>query len=266
MYQTGTRGVQPFSYGIPYDGGICRWWYIPWDEVEGWPAVNRLTQLLDGTIIVSTPWFGPILVPDDERGISERPKRTTAGLYYDQKVFGFYPGDSVDSRINIENSHHYEWIIVAKMRAGGMYLVFGSEAVGVELNQDYESKGDETAGGDFAFSFQSLNKAMILTTFDETNVTSPPGYTPAPVNPTQPQGDMEEITYTNEQQVNIEWTPARLQRFGDMPVIQVFYTDPDDGVMMNPTPIIRLNALPPAMTQITVKINAPGPGLITISR
>jgi hypothetical protein len=35
MYQTGYKGIAAFAYGLPFNGGFCKWYYTPRENLLG---------------------------------------------------------------------------------------------------------------------------------------------------------------------------------------------------------------------------------------
>ena len=178
MTQTGYKGITTFHSQLSFTGGFCQWWYTPRESISLWPAIDPVTQYLlaEPTLNAGVTWFGPVKVPDSQLGFQEEPQLTKAGIYYKQKVSGFYPGDGAESRINLENMPYAEFVIVGKMRAGGIYLILGNKDYGLTFLPPYKSgegpKG--TPGTELSFIGESLNKAIILPAFAAVNITPPP--------------------------------------------------------------------------------------------
>jgi hypothetical protein len=108
--------------------------------------------------------------------LKKYPAALRRALYYKQKVrMAFIPGDNGNSRINLENLPYYEFVVVGKLRAGGLWLVLGTDKLGLQLDADFKS-GDgaiNTAGNQFAFSISSVSRAVILPSFLGNNTTPP---------------------------------------------------------------------------------------------
>lgn len=227
MYQTGYVNTAPLSYGIPFMGGICQWWYAPKEHIATWPGIDPLTQFLltEPTLAAEKVWFGPMQVPDDTLGYEEPLQRNAAGFYYKQKVLGFYPGDDAFSRTNLMNKPWHQYVIVAKMRAGGFFLVLGTPEQGMQFDADYASGpgGISTAGAKFAFSLNAIEKGQVLLFFSEAPSLAPPGYE-VPGDPSGGSGgnDVEIIEFTTEESVTIPWVDERIARFGIFPLIEVW--------------------------------------------
>lgn len=264
MFQTGYLGYTTFSKGLPYNGGFCKWWYIAKEAITSFPAINPVTQYLAAEPAVSEPWRGPVRVPQDQLGFAETLKRNSIGLYYQEKVSGYYPGVDPASWINLENMAYHEFVIVGKLRAGGMHLVIGNDQYGLILDAAFESAGNASAGTTFSFSGDLLNKALVLPSFTGTNVILPPGTTGTGTTPIP--DDMREpeiFPFDQETQITIEWDATRKLRFGAFPVVEVWYNE-DGALRLNPNAAITVDAFPPNTTLFTVALNAPGPGIVMI--
>ena len=114
MLQTGYKGFTTLAKGLPYNGGFCKWYYADKAQLLSFPAIDPLTQYLSAEPLISGSWHGPVQVPNDQLGFEETPKRDAAGLYWQHKISGFHPGDNPASRINLENLHFYELVVVVK--------------------------------------------------------------------------------------------------------------------------------------------------------
>ncbi len=208
------------------------------------PAVDPANQWLtdEPTLVDGKTWYGPMAVPDDQLGFEEIFARGLAGPYYKQKVYGFLPGDNSSSRPNMENLPYYEFVVVGKLRAGGLWLVLGSDQLGLQLDADFKS-GDGaigTAGHDFAFAINSVNKAIILPSFLGSNTTPP-----------MPSNQTEIIYFTNQTAVNIAWTGTRISKFGEFPEIEVWFNNDSGGATI-------------AWTEIQVDVPAPNQTAFTV--
>jgi hypothetical protein len=266
MLQTGYKAFTTLAKGLPYNGGFCKWYYADKAQLVTFPAIDPLTQYLNGEPLISGSWYGPVLVPNDQLGYEETPKRDSAGLYWQHKIAGFHPGDSPASRINIENMHYYEFVVIGKLRAGGMYVVIGDNNHGLQFDATYSSDGHKSAGNNFTLTANLLNKAFVLPSFSGTNIILPPGYTPAEPAPL-PDDDMREPEMfpfdAVQTQLTIDWNTARKLRFGSFPLIEVWYTE-GDTMRLSTSPAIAIDASPPNTTRFTVTINTPGPGVVII--
>ncbi len=265
MYQTGYKGYTMLSKGLAYNGGFCKWYYIAKEDITAFPSIDPATQFLTGEPAISGAWCGPVHVPNDTLGFEEPIKRDVRGQYYLPKISGFYPGDSAGSRINMENMPYHQFVVVGKMRAGGMYLVIGNNVHGLTFDADYKSAGNASAGTEFSFSMESLTKALILPSFAGDNLILPPGSTgnSGGSGGSSPDVEPEIFSYSSQQTMNIEWNEARRQRFGAFPTIEVWYTE--NGIAkLNTGAIIQVDAFPPDTTLFTLSLNAPGPGIVVL--
>lgn len=183
--QTGYNGVQGFSTRLPFDAGICEWFYTPRENINGWPDIDPVTQYLvnEPMLIGGATWYGPIKVPDNQLGFEETQKIGKAGIFYNQKVSAFHAGDSATSRVNMENMPYHEYVIVAKLRAGHLYVVIGNNEKGLDFNAAFVTGQKKVAGTEISFSTESIYKAYIITEFLGFNVTPPPDYLAEPYNP-----------------------------------------------------------------------------------
>lgn len=270
MNQTGYVPVLPFSKGLNFVGGFCQWWFTPWQNITVWPGVDPLTQFLDSepTLANGATWFGPIKVPNNKLGFTEEQKLDKAGIYYNQNVSGFYPGDSGTSRINLENLPYNQFAVVGKMRAGGLFLLLGNEEYGLTFNHKLNSDiGAGTAGSNFSFGYESVFKGAILPAFQGLNVTPPlDGSGNGVINGSgDGQNNTQIIVFTNATEVNIPWTTVDKTAFGAYPLIEVWIDDSGTGSQraLANVPII-VDQFPPDTTMFTVQLSGPCSGIVVI--
>lgn len=230
------------------------------------PRVNAENQWLiaEPTLQAGYSWFGPIAVPKNEFGFNEDFDRTKAGPYFKYKVEGLHVGDSPESRVNIGNMVFHKYLVVGKQRAGGMYLLLGTVDSPMSFDPDYSSgKGPtDTAKTKIVFSTDHISKGYILPSFDADQLAPGNGGTGNGGN--ENMANQKEIIAFNANvgQVNIPWTNSRNGRFGQMPLVEVWF---DDGVKpylsSNFGGAIECDQQPPAMSELNVKLglaNLPG--------
>jgi hypothetical protein len=265
MHQTGYKGITTFNSMLSFTGGFCQWYYTPKENIALWPEIDPKTQYLinEPLLIGGASWFGPVKVPDTQLGFVEEEQKTSAGIYYKQKVSGVYPGDSGPSRINLENMPYYEFVVVGKMRAGGLYLIIGNKDYGLDFLQTYKSGEGvkQNAGSEFSFGGDSLTKALLLTSFLGDNVTPPDeiiGGTTGAVT------GQEIIFFTNQSEVLIQWTIARKANLGIFPTIQVWFTD--EGTPHIARVPILVDAAPPNQTLFTIQNSGNATGFVHLSK
>lgn len=256
MYQTGYNGIAAFASGLPFNGGFCKWYFTPRENIAVMPVVDPANQWLTAEPVLKddTTWFGPMDVPDDQLGFEEISARVAAGPYYKQKVYGFFPGDGGSSRPNMENLPYYEFVVVGKMRAGGLWLMLGSDQLGMQLDADYKS-GDGvigTAGHQFAFTLNSVSKAIILPSFLGNNTTVP-----------MCANNTEIIFFTDQESVNVTWTGTRQSKFGIYPEIEVWYNN-DSGGSTIAWPQINVDVPAPNQTAFTIYNGSTQSGFIVL--
>ncbi len=265
MYQSGYKKTGNFPFNYSFVAGICKFWFIEKDKVTGLPPIDPQTQYLNGepALVDGASWYGPVLVPDSQLGFDEQLNVSSAGIYYKQSVSGFYPGDSGTGRINLENMPYYQFLIVGKMRASGLYLLIGDNDNGADFSQEYMSGvgADDTPGTKFSFINNSIKKALILDSFEGADVTPViPGSVVTP--PVIGGNDEEIIFFTDVAEVVIAWNSDRAARFGQMPLIEVWSTDDVQPTLENVP--VYCDAPPPAMTQLTVNLTGPSSGFVVI--
>jgi hypothetical protein len=126
MYQTGYKGISALANGLSFDGGFCKWYYTPRENLNGFPVIDPTKQWLlnEPALLEGKTWYGPIVVPDDELGFEEITNRSKPGIAYKQKIYGVRSrAIAAATTINQENLPWYEFVLVGKQRAGGMWLI-----------------------------------------------------------------------------------------------------------------------------------------------
>lgn len=268
MFQTSYTGLKPLHSNTSYQGGFCQFWYLPVEDCAVFPRINPATQALAGepALKAGKAWFGPIAVPRNTLGFEETPERTRAGIYYKTKVEGLHAGDSETSRVNLENMPYHRYLVVGKMRAGGMYLLVGTTDSPLTFDAAYKSGNGpaDTAQSSLAFTTEHISKAYIL-----------PGFTAdtfAPVDGGAIEGatDMnkkEIIPFENQAVIQIPWTPERAAKFGTFPLVEVYTQEPgEEPQLVAPGGgQILVDFPPPAFTELTVRLGGSPSGFIVIS-
>lgn len=270
MQATGYKGITTLSKGLPYRGGICKWYYTPLENIGLWPAVNPLTQYLTAEPILQNgaTWYGPVHVPNDTLGYSEKLERGRAGISYNTKIEGNYPGDSADSRVNLENMPYHRFAVVAQMRAGGLFLLIGAPEAGLQFATEYLSGEGATdaAGSKFAFTGNHLYKAFVLPAFAGANTTPAPGSSgggSGSSGGTSGANDVEIIPFSNQASITIPWTAGRTARFGSYPMLQVWFTDIAATPQLVQVPIL-VDAAPPLQTNFIIDLTGNANGYVII--
>lgn len=149
-----------------FTGGICRWWFIPVEDIASFPPVDPVTQQLTGEPVlkVNKSWYGPVKVPDAQLGWKQVYQKSGPGGWYKQSVEGFVPGNSPDSYNNLGNLADHKFCIIAKLRTKGMLVVIGTDESGLDLAEDTDSGvgAKDTPGTKIMFTGESIRKALVL--------------------------------------------------------------------------------------------------------
>lgn len=258
-------GVSNLMAGLPYMGGACKIWFIPREEVISMPPINPANQYLlnEITLVQDKVWRGPVPVPDGQLGIIETQENSRAGSSFKFKVSASYPGDVPQSRVNLDNMIYHEYLLVAKMRSGGFYMLIGDTQRGMDFEQDYDSGtgNGKNAGHKIAFTHEQIYKALVLPSFngDESGfITPPPGGTGSVCT-----NDGEIIYITNESSKQITWTLDRQTRFGDFPSVETWLQD-ENGIYYKAAVQPYIDAPPPTMTTMDWAFGGNVTGFITI--
>jgi hypothetical protein len=270
MFQSSFTGIKPLQRNFSYQGGFCRFYYTAVENVPVFPRINAANQQLiaEPALLAGTSWFGPIAVPKNELGFTEAMERTKAGPYFKYKLEGTHIGDSVESRVNIENMIYHKYLVVGKMRAGGFYMLIGTVDSPCSFDPDFDSGTGpaSTAKSKIVFSTEHISKAYILPSFTGDLLAAGDGSDGNGGNGNM-SNQREIIPFNaNVGAINIPWTAPRNGKFGSMPLIEVWF---DDGVKPYLSPnfggAIECDQQPPAMTEINVLVgNNNLPGFIVI--
>lgn len=226
--QTAYLGLQPLQFNLPYNGGLCIFYYADFNDIQQWAAINPNTQEYYSAPVLKSgsTWKGPIKIANNSLQYKEVPRNTPAGLVYDLILDFNQFGSNRTNRNIVENLVYYQLVIVAKVRAGGYYLVIGNSETGAKANvvEDAGKGQFSNFKSDFTISLKSKNKALVLPSFLDDNSESVNGITtPAPGL----GNDYEQINFTTTDAqpiVNINWDNSRKSRFGNFPIIEVWST------------------------------------------
>lgn len=247
-------------------GGFCKFWFIPVEDVAVFPRVNPTNQKLvdEPMLFEGKSWFGPIDVPKDRLGFSEDFDRTKAGPYYKIKLDASQIGESAESRANMENLPYHRYLVVGKLRAGGMYVLIGSLDSFCQFTPDFKAgtaPTDNVITG-YSFTTEHISKAYILPSFGSaTQVPGIGGDTGSGGTgggtgggTTTMANNKEIIPFSNQLLVQVPWTQTRLDKFGNFPVVEVWIDDGSEPPYMNMGASIEVDAPPPAFTELKVNV------------
>jgi hypothetical protein len=211
-------------------------------------------------------WYGPVTVNEKQTGWKGEQQKAKAGLWYKQNVEGFIVGNSANNHINLGNMAPQQYCIVAKLRAGGFYLVLGNEEAGLDFDHATTSGIGSTGipGTAIAFAGESIHKAFILPFFSGPNTT--PGDNTGSDN--QSCAMAEVIFFTNEAEVTVPYTSARRLKYGDMPEIEVWFTIVEDDVekIIKANVEIQVDVLPPNQSQFIINNGGAASGFIRLGK
>ena len=237
--------------GSTYEGGVCKWWYTPIENMIGFPDINPTTQQLKDSprLKPGASWYGPVNIPTYEVGYEEQDNMSAAGIYYKQKLVGNMPGANSAAHINIRNLSQKQLCVVAKLRAGGFYIVMGTDEFGMILNTQFSTTVGvkDTPGTKIMLTLDSINKAMVLPSFYDDN-SIPPSIGTVIVDAT---GDT--IIY---------WTSTLATAYGNFPTIEVWAWDNDNNHYYKAN--IPIDSIGDPPTQFIVR-NEGGLGKIIVS-
>jgi hypothetical protein len=231
MQQTAYTGINNLYSKLPYIGGLCKFWFIPIQDVESIPLINPVNSYLlaEPVLKATKTWFGPVPIPDRQLGYTETQENTAAGPSYKLKIAGNHYGDAPQSRVNIENITYGKYLVVGKQRAGGFYLLFGTTDSPLNFDNEFtagQNGANDTAFTKIAFTGSSINKALVIPSFlgDASGLIYPGG--PGGGGGTVHTNETEIIYFTSQTNVSFTYTTARRNRFGDFPCVECWIIDP----------------------------------------
>ena len=251
-----------------FKGGFCQFFYIPVEDVEVFPRINGATQILIDEPLLKTgkSWKGPIKVPRDKLGFLETMKTSKAGPWYEIKATGLHTGDSVDSRINLENMPYHRYLVVGKVRFGGFYIILNDSLESwCRFLADFNSGNGpgQAAGTQFSFVTEQITKALILPSFAADTAAAGNGGGGGGGNDSMNQKEI--IPFEDSPSISIPWTPTRQGKFGNFPIIEVYLQEDGDVPRLLIGGNIEADNPPPAFTELTVNIGGNPSGFIVLS-
>ena len=252
--------------GSTYEGGICKWWYTPIENLNGFPEIDPTNQQLISApaLLYGASWYGPVNIPTYEVGYEESDQLTPAGIIYKQKLVGLIPGANSKSHINIRNLSQKQFCIIAKLRAGGFYIVIGNKEFGAILNSQYSTAVgvNPNPGTKLSFTLDSISKALVIPTFFDDNSIAPEigsvvrdSISGSPIASTI-------INFNSSGDTIIYWTSTMINNYGELPTIEVWAWDNEKNNYYKGDIPIDVQGNPP--TQFIVR-NGGGIGKIVIS-
>lgn len=160
-------------------GGLCHWWYTPVENLNGFPAVDPLTQMAfaEPVLKATKTWYGPVGVPDNQLGWEEDSNLSKAGIFYKQKVSGIITGLDADTHINLQNMAYHQFCVVGKARSGGNHYIIGNNESGLDLliSSTTGLGADNSPDTKFTLTGESIDRALILKSFLGVNSMLPVG-------------------------------------------------------------------------------------------
>ncbi len=230
MFNTAYKPLQSIGKSLaPYVGGICSWWYVPIQYLDGFPAVDTLTQMLlsEPALKAGKNWYGPVNIVNKELGYIQVQTKTAAGPLWKRKVTGFLQGNDSASHINMSNLAYHQLCIVAKLRAGGFFIIIGNNEAGLSLVNEFDTGNGQmdTPGSKLSFVDEAKHSAMVLPSFDGIDSQPPPGGETITIT----VHDMEEFYMSLLGDTAIEWTSDLQTRFGNFPTIECWADDGADS-------------------------------------
>jgi hypothetical protein len=178
-------------------GGLCQWWYVPRQFIDSFGDVDPVTQqlLTPPTLKAGCTWYGPVNVPEKNKGWKQTMERAKAGPWYKQVVTGQILGNDINSHINRTNLAYYEVVVVALLRAGHFFIVLGNQDSGLSLDEETDGGGDQFDTHHTKLSFSGETEALVLTDFNGITSTPPPS-APGPYSIPTPGDHVGEYSYT----------------------------------------------------------------------
>ena len=270
MNQTAYTGIHNLTSKIPYIGGVCKFWFIPVHDIENIPPIDPANQYLlaEPVLKAGKQWLGPVPIPDRQLGYAETQENASAGPSYKIKIAGNHYGDVPQSRVNLDNISYGRYLVMAKQRSGGFYILLGSMDSPLFFDHDFsagQNGANDTTFSKIAFSGQAINRALVVPVF--MGDTSGYLYTGGPGGGggTTPDPNETEIIYiTAESTKSFTWTTGRQQKFGPYPLVECWIQD-DGGTYYLSAVQPYIDAPPPSLfTTMFYDFGAPVTGFIVI--
>ena len=181
------------------------------------------------------------------------------------EVIGLMPGANSTAHINIGNLAQKQLCIVAKLRAGGFYIVIGDDEFGMRLSTQFSTGvgWKDTPGTKLTLTLDSNHKALPLTSF-----MGDPSIAPVDVNVFSGGGSNNSalpnllIPFNESGDTTINWTSALIIQFGQFPTIELWEWDSDRNIFCKADIPIEAVGNPP--TAFIVR-NGGGVGFINIT-
>lgn len=265
MRQTAYKGISNFFKGVPYLGGVCKFWFIPIDEVDSIPVINPATQYLAAEPVLKAGcvWRGPVPVPDAQLGITETQEYFNGAPFWKTKLQGEPPGDVPQQRVNAGNLAYGQYLCVAKIRAGGFYLLLGTLESPMDFDQEFSTgngNGPANAKRKIGFSTECIDQALVIPHFNGEDS----GYSFPCDGSTESPGNLSELVYfDNVDSLSISWTALRQQRYGVFPEVETYIKDDTNAYYKSATqPYV--DAPPPGFTVLHFDFGGPSTGFVLI--
>jgi hypothetical protein len=118
--------------------------------------------------------------------------------------------------------------VIAKLRAGGFYIVLGNNEFGMIAEIDYNTTigVKDTPGTKLILSDECLHKALVLANFLGDN-SLPPTISNSTI--TNVSRVSELIDFDSTSDTIISWTSDRVAKFGNYPTIEIWAWDDTKG-------------------------------------
>lgn len=208
-----------------YLGGVTDWYYTFTENINGWPAVDATTGFLatEPQLLSGATWYGPVSLPNGSTGFVQTSARSKAGNFYKTKFECRMPGFASNNLQNLNNSEGKQFVIVARLRSGKLWVVLGNNKKGLEFDNEVNTaQGAKSAAiNKITLTTESAKPLQILPSF--AGISSTPPITPGT---SITISDMETILFNTGGDTVIDLTANnRIVRFGNYPIIELWAFD-----------------------------------------
>lgn len=143
-------------------GGICYFYFTPWENVLQWPDINPLTGSCIGDVVLKgdKKWYRCQVI-NPNKAYTEKHSSSDAGNYMQCEVTGFLPDDQPDIAYSMNEMRYHHFAIVIVERNGIKRLI-GDQFYSAYFSYDYDSSDDSgVRGRKISFSWMSQDSAPV---------------------------------------------------------------------------------------------------------
>lgn len=143
-------------------GGICYFYFTPWENVLQWPDINPLTGSCIGDVVLKDgkQWYRCQVI-NPNKAYTEKHNSSDVGNYMQCEVTGFLPDDQPDIAYSMNEMRYHRFAIVIVERNGIKRLI-GDQFYSAYFSFDYDTSDDSgVRGRKLSFSWMSPDGAPV---------------------------------------------------------------------------------------------------------